>query len=76
MAKKKKLVQVMSRKILRNKFRREAEQLGVKSSRYVGRMFDRYQIKKYGETVRTINQAKGTQPRRKWRLRIESALEV
>lgn len=66
----------MSRKVIRNRFRREAELRGVNASRYVARMFDRYQIKKYGDTVRTINQAKGTKPRRVWRERIAGALEV
>ena len=76
MAKKKNPIIISTRKIERNKLRREAELRGVNASRFVARMFDRYQIKKYGDTVRTINQAKGTKPRRVWRERIAGALEI
>lgn len=66
----------MSRKIIRNGFRREAEFRGVNASRFVAKMFDRFQIKKYGATVRIINQAKGTHPRKNWRERIVAVLDV
>lgn len=59
-----------TRKIIRNKIRRQAELLGVKPSKLVHNGFDRLQIKKYGATVRAINQAKGTHKRRTWKLRI------
>lgn len=76
MGKKKNPIVISTRKIERNKLRRAGELMGVNSSRYVGRMFDRAQIKKYGDTVRSINQAKGTKPRRTWRERIRAVLEI
>lgn len=76
MAKKKNPVIISTRKIERNKLRREGEFRGVNASKFVSRMFDRYQIKKYGDTVRTINQAKGTKPRRVWRTRIAGVLDI
>ena len=58
------------RKYIRNALRAEAERMGVNPSRYVSRGFDRYQVKKYGETRRRINQAKGTHKRTTWKNRI------
>lgn len=58
------------RKYIRNMLRNRAEKKGVKPSRYVRSEFDRLQIKKYGDTVRKINQAKGTHTRRTWKMRI------
>lgn len=43
-----------------------AEALGVKPSVYVNRMWDRFQIRRYGNHVRAINQLRGTKPKRKW----------
>lgn len=65
-----------ARKVIRNGYRSEAEFRGVNASRFVAQMFDRRQIKKYGATVRIINQAKGTKPRRVWRERILGALGI
>lgn len=59
-----------ARKIVRNIIRAEGERQGVKASRYLARKFDDIQIKKYGRTVRRINQAKGTHKRSTWRTRI------
>jgi hypothetical protein len=58
------------RKIIRNRLRKEAEEMGVNSSRYVSKEFDRYQVEKYGFTRRIINKAKGTHKRKTWRARI------
>lgn len=62
------------REFVRNKLRAEGERLEVKPSRYVAHKFDRHQVKKYGETVRRINQAKGTHKRNTWRNRIAIAV--
>ena len=58
------------RKYIRNALRVEGERMGVKPSLYVARKFDKYQVDKYGETRRRINQAKGTHARRTWKNRI------
>lgn len=58
------------RGLIRRKMRAEGERKGVKASRYVAREFNRRQVKRYGATVRRINQAKGTHKRRTWRARI------
>lgn len=63
-----------SRKIIRNGMRRDAERLGVNSSKYVNRKFEQHQIAKVGAEIREINKAKGTKKRRTWRERIASAL--
>lgn len=62
------------RKYIRNALRVEAERMGVKPSLYVARNFDKYQVDKYGETRRRINQAKSTHKRKTWRLRIASVV--
>ena len=62
------------RKFIRNMLRSQAERLGVKPSKYVAREFDKYAVKKYGETRRRINQAKGTHKRRTWGTRIASVV--
>lgn len=62
------------RKFIRNSLRVEGERMGVKPSLYVARNFDAYQVDKYGETRRRINQAKGTHKRKTWRLRIASVI--
>lgn len=62
------------RQCRRNALRVEAERMGTKPSKYVRRMFDKQQVKKYGATVREINQAKGTHKRRTWKSRIATAL--
>ena len=61
-----------ARKIVRNIIRAEGKRLGVKPSRFLARKFDDIQIKKYGHTVRRINQAKGTHKRNTWRMRIDA----
>lgn len=63
-----------SRKFIRNRLRKDAEYLGVKTGPYIKKMFDRYAIKKYGDKLRLIHQARGTHPRRTWRMREAFAL--
>lgn len=60
----------MSRKIIRNGLRREAEIRGVKQSLFVHKMFEKYQIMRFGKKIRIINKAKGTHPKRTWKNRI------
>lgn len=74
MSKRKNPVVLSTRKIERNKLRRVAEINGVKASRYVNREFDRKQTEKYGAAVRTVNCAKGTHKRSKWRERISAVM--
>ena len=62
------------RKYIRSMLRAEANRKGVNASRYVAREFDRYQVNKYGEPRRRINQAKGTHKRKTWGLRIASVV--
>lgn len=62
------------RKHIRAILRGEAEKIGAKPSKYVNKEFDRRQIKKYGAAVREINKAKGTHPKRRWRVRVETAI--
>ena len=72
----------MSRKIMRNGMRREAELRGYKPSVFVHKMWEEFQIallgdgkKKVGIKRRIINQEKGTHPKRTWRNRIVSSVE-
>ena len=60
------------RKSRRHMIRVAAARSGLKPSKAVRRLFDEYQVGKYGENRRRINQAKGTHPRRTWKLRIAS----
>ena len=64
------------RKLIRSILRAEGERKGVKASRYVSREFDDRQIKKYGVTVRRINQAKGTRKRKLWKQNVKLAIEL
>ena len=63
-----------NRKFIRNKMRHAAEKKGVKASIWVRHEWDRYQQKKVGAMKRSINKAKGTLPRRKWKMSIKMAL--
>lgn len=63
-----------ARKLIRNMFRIEGARRGVKPSRYVANRFNRYQVEKYGEIVRRINQAKSTHKRATWKNRIASVV--
>ena len=77
----------MSRKIMRNGMRREAELRGYKPSVFVHKMWEELQIALLGKTAlgkkdkkvgikrRIINQEKGTHPKRTWRNRIVSSVE-
>lgn len=62
------------RKYMRYRLRIAAEKAHVKPSRHVSYGWDEIQQKKVGWTVRQINKAKGTNPKRKWKNRIEAAL--
>ena len=62
------------RKLIRNILRSQAEEMGVKPSRYVRSEFNQIQIKKYGRDVRRINKAKGTHKRSTWKIRIADAI--
>lgn len=60
----------MKRAHMREILRRKAERLGVKASRYVAQMWNRYEVRKLGEARRLANQAHGTRPKRRWAGRI------
>ena len=53
------------RKHMREILRRQAEKKGVKPSRYVRQIWDKYQIKKVGIHRRASNAIYGTKPKRK-----------
>lgn len=52
--------------------RAEAERKGIKPSRYVNFMWNKYQIGKHNGNVRRRNQARGTAPRARWKNRVTS----
>ena len=54
------------RKHMREILRRQGERKGLKPSRYVARMWNRYETKKLGEKQRKANVAHGTKPKRLW----------
>ena len=69
-----------TRKILRNGMRRYAELNGYTPSKYIRNTWERFQIAllgggKKGIKRRAINQAKGSSPKRNWRMRIQAAVE-
>ena len=51
---------------MREILRRQGERKGLKPSRYVARMWNRYETKKLGEKQRKANVAHGTKPKRLW----------
>lgn len=57
------------RKYMREILRRRGERKGLKPSRYVAQMWNRYQARKLGEAQRRANVAHGTKPKRLWRHR-------
>ena len=59
------------RKYVRKMLRCEAEQKGVKASKFVHRKFENLQIKKQGKKSRDIHRVIGTHKRRVWKSRIE-----
>jgi hypothetical protein len=63
------------RKYVRGMLKEKARKEGVKASAYVHDEFDDIQTKRYGNIARKKNIAKGTEPRSKWRSRIEAVLE-
>lgn len=64
----------MRRKHIRNRLRCAARAAGVKPSRHVAYGWNELQVRKYGDTVRRINQAKGTHPKRRWKSRVAAAV--
>lgn len=58
------------RKHIRYMLRAAAEKAHVKPSKYVAYGWEEIQQRKVGWTVRSINKAKGTAPKHKWRQRI------
>ena len=58
------------RKYRRMLLRSKANRLQTKASKFVHKMWERYQVKKYGPTTVAINKAKGTHKQRTWRTRI------
>lgn len=74
----------MSRKIIRNSMRQEAELRSYKPSKFVHAMWEQLQIRllgngkpdnKKGIKRRLINEAKGTKPKKNWRMRIQAVVE-
>ena len=59
---------------IRYRLRCAAQKANVKPSKYVAYAWDDIQTRKYGETRRAINKAKGTKPKRLWRSRIAGAV--
>lgn len=72
--KKGKSITISTRKIERNRLRKEAK--NAKASKYVSNMFDDQQIKKYGLEERVKNQAKGCRKRKNWRQNIALAMDT
>jgi hypothetical protein len=58
------------RRYIRYRLRIAAQKAGVKPSKHVHFAWDEIQTRKVGSTVRQINQAKGTKPKRLWKSRI------
>lgn len=54
----------------RRQIRMKAAKSGVKQSRAVHAVWDRYQVAKVGPRSRMIHKAIGTAPKRKWRARL------
>lgn len=57
------------RKYIRKMLKSEAEQKGVKASKWVYSRFVNLQIKKYGDKRRSIHRAISTHKRRIWKSR-------
>lgn len=55
------------RRIKRSMLRASAERKGIKPSSFVSETWDKYQIRKFGLSVRRSNQRHGTRPKRNWR---------
>lgn len=59
------------RKYRRMLLRSKANKLQTKPSNFVRKMWERYQIKKYGIAAVAINKAKGTHKKDTWPARIQ-----
>lgn len=59
------------RKYIREIMRNDAKKQKTKPSKWVRYLFDKKQVKKYGQERRSINKAKGTHKRSTWKQRIE-----
>ena len=58
------------RKYRRMLLRGQANNLGAKPSKYIHKMWERYQINKYSSTTVALNKAKGTHKKNTWKGRI------
>ena len=65
----------MTRKLIRNQFRAEAEAHGYKASKWVHNAWDVYSRHKVGAVTRMRNVEKGTKPKRLWKSRISAVLD-
>lgn len=54
------------RRLMRSILRSRAEKKGVKPSRYVAKMWNRYEVRKLGQAERDLNVRRGTKPKRLW----------
>ena len=59
------------RKYRRMLLRSKANKLQTNASKFVRKMWERYQIKKYGHAVVAINKARGTHKKSTWPARIQ-----
>ena len=59
------------RKYRRMLLRNKAIKLQIKPSKFVHKMWERYQVKKYGPTVVAINKACGTHKKSTWPTRVQ-----
>ena len=59
------------RKYRRMLLRSKANKLQTKGSNFVHKMWDRYQIKKYGAATVAINKARGTHKKNTWPARVQ-----
>lgn len=64
----------MTRKLIRNQFRAEAEAHSYKASKWVHNAWDLYSRQKLGATARMKNVARGTKPKKLWKYRIQAVL--
>ena len=65
----------MTRKLIRNQFRAEAEAHCYKASKWVHNAWDVYSRQKVGAVTRMKNVAKSTKPKRLWKSRISAVLD-
>lgn len=59
------------RKYRRMLLRSKANKLQTKGSNFVRKMWERYQVKKYGAATVAINKARGTHKKNTWPARVQ-----